>query len=178
MQWLFVSPTNTSEEVLVYGKPTAGLEWKNISTDMNTKSLSMGLEGDARARPGRLSIDDVMHNHGHLTMTTFLMKQTSGGIVICPLRGQENPPDDTNLVIHSDLDGNMLFEFDIVEDVWGYIRHVLSGKVIQPSGGEVDPDNDLNLVLHSSRHPGALFALDDINHYIIQRGTVCPSFRW
>ncbi|KAL5020926.1 hypothetical protein ScPMuIL_000081 [Solemya velum] len=137
---------------------------------MNTESLSMGLEGDAGARTGRLSIDDAVRDNKHLTMATFVMKQKSVGSYICPLRGQENPPDDTNVVIHSDLDGNMLFELDIVEGVWGYIRHVLSGKVIQPSGGEVDPYNNVGLVLHSSRHPGALFALDDIHHYIIHKG--------
>lgn len=103
-------------------------------------------------------------------MPTFVIKHQSGGSYIRPLDWQESHADDTSVVVHSEFDGSMLFEFDIVDGVWGYLRHVLSGKVVQPSGGQVDPDNDVGLVLDSDRNPGALFALDDVNHYIIHKG--------
>ncbi|KAL5012346.1 hypothetical protein ScPMuIL_010897 [Solemya velum] len=107
---------------------------------------------------------------GHVIMTTFVMMHKSSRSYIHPKGGQANPNNDTKLVVHSDLHNNMFFQFDIVESVWGYIRHVTSGKIVHPKGGELFPGNGTKLVLHSDRHSGALFALDHANNYIVHKG--------
>lgn len=64
----------------------------------------------------------------------------------------------------------MHWTFEKVEDHWGYIKHVSSGKIIHPKGGSLTPGNYTKLLLHSDRHYGALFALDAANDHVIHKG--------
>nr|3WMU_A Chain A, Lectin [Mytilus galloprovincialis]3WMU_B Chain B, Lectin [Mytilus galloprovincialis]3WMV_A Chain A, Lectin [Mytilus galloprovincialis]3WMV_B Chain B, Lectin [Mytilus galloprovincialis] len=102
-------------------------------------------------------------------MATFLIKHKASGKFLHPKGGSSNPANDTNLVLHSDIHERMYFQFDVVDERWGYIKHAASGKIVHPLGGKADPPNETKLVLHQDRHDRALFAMDFFNDNIIHK---------
>lgn len=102
--------------------------------------------------------------------TTFLIKHKVGGRFVHPRDGHiPNPPNFCPLITRSAIHDRMHFEFDPVEDGWGYIRHVTSGKIIHPKGGTTNPANHVCLLLHEERNGTALFAIDETNDLIIHK---------
>ncbi|KAL5022666.1 hypothetical protein ScPMuIL_001821 [Solemya velum] len=62
------------------------------------------------------------------------------------------------------------FQFELVDGIWGYIRHVESNMIMVPKGHSTRPAALTHLVLTSSRTRAALFALDTVNHLIMHYG--------
>ncbi|XP_052271399.1 galactose-binding lectin-like [Dreissena polymorpha] len=100
----------------------------------------------------------------------FLIKHMSSGRFFHPESGKNNPRDNTEIVLHSDIHAHMRWKFVRVHDNWGYIQHVASGKIIHPLGGSLCSGNETGLVLHNDRHQGAPFSLDACNHHVIHKG--------
>lgn len=99
-----------------------------------------------------------------------MIKHKYTGRFIIP-EGEESDPDNwTDLVVDDKQHERMYFTFDVIEGVWGYIRHVTSGKIFHPYDQSLHPSNTSKVVLHSDRHAAALFAIDQVNDLMIHKG--------
>ena len=99
----------------------------------------------------------------------------SSGKLVHPLQGWSQPPNDWDLVVHSDKHdpARLQFRFVPVESFghFGYIEHVSSRKTVHPS---FTTAWGTQLVFHSDRHAGALFAFDEENERILYKGYDIP----
>ncbi|CAL4075527.1 unnamed protein product, partial [Meganyctiphanes norvegica] len=98
-------------------------------------------------------------------MAEFMIKhKATGKFIHIPELSNEN--DNTKLAFCDNVQDKMRFQFVPVERVWGYLKHVRSGKLVRPYEGNENPQDFTNLVIHSEPCNGALFAMDQINDII------------
>ncbi|CAL4168420.1 unnamed protein product [Meganyctiphanes norvegica] len=101
-------------------------------------------------------------------MAKFLIKhKTTGKFVHLQPGGMNN--DNTKLLFCNEPQDDAQFTFEPVDGVWGYLKHISSGKYVRPYGAPERPEDFVKLVIHQEATKLALFAIDQINHWLIHK---------